>query len=238
MGIQFNFDLDGKRGLAVLVTCDYEDTPGIPTLKSTQRDAAEMRQTFEQFEYDIVSLANREATGSVIAELVNQLSEYMKEYTGPIYNADGGIKAIVFYFAGHGMDDNRIRANDMEIPLLEDIMEPLARYSHEIPKLFLIDVARGNLRPGNPRDKDSHHFINVSHHFINVYIELATTQGYEGNTTWSTVVARMLREHDNTYHYVMSTIRHSAFQEHWMQQSEMISWLTVEFKLYYCKSEQ
>ena len=234
MGIQFNFDLDGKRGLAVLVTCDYEDTPGIPTLKSTQRDAAEMRQTFEQFEYDIVSLANREATGSVIAELVNQLSEYMKEYTGPIYNADGGIKAIVFYFAGHGMDDNRIRANDMEIPLLEDIVEPLARYSHEIPKLFLIDVARGNLRPGNLRGS-----FKDSGHFTNFYIELATTQGYEGNTTWSTVVARMLRERDNTYHNVMSMVRHSAFQEPWMQQSEMILQLNVgPFTLYYCKSEQ
>ena len=78
MGIQFNFNLDGKRGLAVLVTCDYASTPGIPTLKNTQRNAPEMRQTFEQFEYDIVSLANREATGSAIESLVKQLSDYMR----------------------------------------------------------------------------------------------------------------------------------------------------------------
>ena len=241
------FNLAGNRGLAVLVTCDYEDTPGVTPLMSTRRDADEMRKTFKQFEYGIVPLPNREATRSAINALVKQLSDYMKGYTGPIYNADGSVKAIVFYFSGRGKDGDRIVANNNKILYLEDIVKPLVTHEligdtcDKIPKLFMIDACRGNLRPGNPTDsyQDDSRLTQIVGNFR---MEFATTEGYlayGGDKTWSILVAEILRECNDTYQNGMSMVRQRAFQELKMQQSQMIDQLTVgPFQLYYHRPNQ
>ena len=82
----------------------------------------------------------------------------LDKYAGPIRNADGGVKAIVFYFSGHGMDGDRIITNDhKDFLYLEDIVEPLVTHESigdtcdKIPKLFMVDACRGNRQLGrNP----------------------------------------------------------------------------------------
>ena len=242
MGVQFNFNLDGKRGLAVLVTCDYEGE------MSAHTDAAEMRQTFEQFEYDIVSLANGAVTKPAIESLVSELSGYMKRYTGDTHNADESVKAIVFYFSGHGTDGDRIITSDQNLLYLGKIVKPLVTHESigdtcdKIPKLFMIDACRGNRELGRKStDIDIPKDSRLTQIVGNFRMEFATTEGYlayTGCTTWSRLVARMLREHDDIYQAVMSMARQRSFQELHMQRSQMIDQLTVgPFKLYYRKGK-
>lgn len=48
-----DFKLTEKRGLAVLVTCDYGGTLAV------EKDAKEMKETFEHFGYEIAELKNK-----------------------------------------------------------------------------------------------------------------------------------------------------------------------------------
>ena len=95
------FRLVQNRGLAILVTCDYEGT-GIPPLSSTNGDADGMRKTFEQFDYDIRQLKNGAATEHAITALLKQASDYLSRCGGPKKNRDGEKKVVIFAFSGHG----------------------------------------------------------------------------------------------------------------------------------------
>ena len=96
------FHLAAKRGLAILVTCDYEGTPGVQALSATNRDADEMKMTFEQFDYDIHQLKNGGATKRTVTALLKQASDFLSQYGGEIENKDGEKKVIIFAFSGHG----------------------------------------------------------------------------------------------------------------------------------------
>ena len=127
---------------------------------------------------------------------------------------------------------------------LENIVKPLVTRNligdtcDKIPKLFMIDAARGNLHPRNSRvsSQDSH----LTQIVGNFRMEFATTEGYVAyGTTWSTLVARMLKECDDIYQAVMSMARQRAFLELHMQRSQMIDQLTVGlFKLYYLRHNE
>ena len=69
------FYLADKRGLAVLVTCDYQGE-----LPQTENDAKQMREMFEQFEYDIHQLAGEDATLFNIDQLVKEVTNVLKTY--------------------------------------------------------------------------------------------------------------------------------------------------------------
>ena len=139
------FNLEEKRGLAILVTCNYQGT-----LPQTERDAEEMKKMFEEFEYDVRPLINEKATMSNIKHLVKRVEKYLSSYNGASINRDGKEKVIIFAFSGHGAE-NQIRTNDGQLFNLHDIVKPLVvndtvNVVRKIPKLFFIDACRGSLR--------------------------------------------------------------------------------------------
>lgn len=236
---QFQFRLrdQKKRGLAVLVTCDYKGTPD--ELSGTDLDAQEMRKTFEQFNYDIIQLQNKQATKDAVTALVKQLSLYMGKYTGATHNGDGKVKAIIFAFAGHGMDRNRIIANDGKELALREIVEPLVKCKKigyicdKIPKLFLIDACRGRelLRVREMSD-----VTNINGNFR---MDYATIQGYavSDEHTWMSPLACMLRNpsmSDETYQNVVAKVNEEVYKKEKKQRPQVVDQLTVgTFGLYY-----
>lgn len=233
--LEWKFDLAEKRGIAVLVTCDYDGTPHISTLKATNDDAREMRKTFEQLGYDIKQLKNEEATVPAVSALVAQLSQYMKEYNGPVYNDDGGIKAITFAFAGHGSNENVVFTNDNQNLFLRDVVKPLVdpastgRKCHKIPKLFFIDACRGTKDITVPRARA------IDDIEGNFNIEYATIEGYKAfDDSWTPVLARELRENEDTYQNVMAEARRKAHEKYKLQQPQAQVQVNIgPFKLYY-----
>ena len=239
LGPQFQFHLHDqkKRGLAVLVTCDYKGTRD--ELSGTDSDAQEMRKTFEQFNYDIIKLQNEQATKDAVTALVKQLSLYMRQYTGATHNDDGRVKAIIFAFAGHGMDRNRIIANDGKELALREIVEPLVKREKigdtcdKIPKLFLIDACRGR---NVLRVREMSDVTNINGNFR---MDYATIQGYivSDKHTWMSPLARMLRDpsmRDETYQNVVDEVNKEVYKKRESQRPQVISQLSIgKFKLYY-----
>lgn len=233
------FNLAGRRGLAVLVTCNYEGTPagGLDRLE-TDQDADAMTTVFEQFEYDIITLRNKEATKPAIIKLVEQLSRYMCDYVGETHNSNvrTDFKAIVFYFAGHGADWDRIVTFDGRRLSLERIVRPLVYHAstfetrHKIPKLFWIDACRG-------KKVSQHSQSNFSSINGNFHMCYATLQGHEArDCMWTIVLANMLASCDDDYTKVIMEANRTVSESYpnIRQHPQTLNSLTTgSFKLYY-----
>ena len=195
-----------------------------------------MRKTFKQFNYDIIQLQNNQATKDAVTALVKQLSLYMWKYTGATHNSDGRVKTIIFAFAGHGMDGNRIMANDGKELALREIVEPLVKRESigytcdKIPKLFLIDACRGRKLL---RVREMSDITNINGNFR---MDYATIQGYvvSDEHTWMSPLARMLSTCNETYQNVVAKVNKEVFEKGKRQRPQVVDQLTVgEFGLYY-----
>ena len=168
------FSLLQKRGLAILVTCDYVgNRHGIDTLRPTNNDGNEMYTTFNNhFGYDVHRISNKEATKDKIMGLLERVRGYLYEYGDyPTDNDDEQKKVIVFAFAGHGQsvaekDRNVEEAapeaatvgdrsdyiqtyDNKKIMVIQDIVASFVGYTGSvlhIPKLFFFDACRGSDR--------------------------------------------------------------------------------------------
>lgn len=225
--IEKRFMLTTKRGVAVLVTCDYMDTPGVKPLEQTQKDFMEMKKTFKQFDYDVIELQNK--TKPAIIQLVKQLSDFLWYYEG-----DGKDKAIFFAFCGHGTSHNRVRANDGRYFSLKDVVELLVdpekigEVGHKIPKFFLIDACRGD-------DKSTHPLVGLDTLRGKFRIDYATTQGRTSfDSLWMQEVALKLREcgRDETYQSVMENVKKQISQTLGQESQTMDQQNIGTFKLY------
>ena len=223
------FYLADKRGLAVLVTCDYQGE-----LPQTENDAKQMREMFEQFEYDIHQLAGEDATLFNIDQLVKGVTNVLKTYNGSAVNPDDNKKVIIFAFSGHGTEDNQIITNDRELIHLHDIVGPLVNpefvQAKPIPKLFFIDACRGRVKD------DMTGAIKG-----NYCIEYATLQDHQAATigpesAWMPVLANKLKRRNDTYQNVVADVKREVAEEG-HQQAQSIDNLTVgKFKLFYLQS--
>ena len=226
------FRLAQKRGLAILVTCDYEGTRN-PPLPSANRDAVEMKMTFEQFDYDIHQLKNGAATEYEITALLKQAADYLSQYDGPKRNSDGEKKVIIFAFSGYGREDRIITNDGRWFSLREQVMYPLLRHPNvrDIPKLFFIDADRGSdlLRK----------MAEVEMNFRIDYSTIPDYVAYGGSSSfWMPVLARKLRERDDTFSNVMDQVNEEIFtQNEVLQQPEAVSRLNGRLKLYYNQHE-
>ena len=244
---EWNFDLSEKCGIAVLVTCDYDGTPDLSTLKATNDDAYEMKETFEQFDYSIVQLQNKEVTEPAVLTLVKQLSAYLKDYNGATVNEGGSgdaadsdkpVKAIVFAFSGHGTNDNIILANDGDPIFLRDVVKPLVDSasigptSHLMPKLFFIDACRGR---NTIKLREAKGDTDVNDIQGNFNIEFATINDHKAFTdSWMPVLARELRRNNDTYQNVLAKAKGKAHERYKLQQAQTQGQLIIgTFKLYY-----
>lgn len=196
-----------------------------------------MITTFTQFNYDIIQLQNEAATKHSVTALVEQLSQYMRQYRGGIRNSDEKFKAIVFAFAGHGKTKNRVVANDHKILNLKEIVEPLVKKEKigeicdEIPKLFCIDACRGQ------RIRNTRCMSKIDGNYRRDY---ATIQGYEADdvNSWMTTLARVLRDpsqKDNSYQDVIATVNTKVYHQlEEEQRPQAVTQLTTgPLKLYY-----
>lgn len=221
------FDLADKRGLAMLVTCDYDGQ-----LQQTKKDAEKMKEMFTLFKYDIHQLAGKEATLSNIKLLLKQVTDHLKDYNGAAINRDGNSKVIIFAFSGHGTEENQIQTNDRELLHLHDIVKPLVDpklvVAHPIPKLFFIDACRGKVKDDMTGAIEG-----------NYCIEFATLQdhkaaGYTYESEWMPVLAHKLRRIDDTYESVIAKVRRQIAIDGTGQQAQTLNSLTTaDLKLYY-----
>ena len=222
------FNLEEKRGLAILVTCHYKDT-----MTQTEEDAEEIKRMFTQFDYDIHQLPSEQVTSSNIKQLVQQVENYLHSYNGSAINRDGNKKAIIFAFSGHGAQ-NHIQTNDGELFPLQDIVRPLVNprlvQAHPIPKLFFIDACRSS----SWRVDDTSLMAIKG----NYSIEYATIEGQSAaalgpQSAWMPVLANKFRKQDKTYQNVMAEVKAQVAEEGY-QQAQSINNLTAGiFKLYY-----
>ena len=209
------FNLEKKRGLAILVSCHYQRT-----LPQTEEDAEEIKRMFTQFDYDIHQLPSEQVTLSNIKRLVQQVENYLRSYNGAAINPDRNKKAIIFAFSGHGAD-NQIQTNDGDLFPLHDIVKPLVNpqfvQAHPIPKLFFIDACRGNLSL-----KDDTSLMAIKGNYC---IEYATIEGQSAaalgpQSAWMPVLANTFRREDDIYQGVIEEVKaQMANQGHLQAQS-------------------
>lgn len=227
------FNLEEKRGLAILVTCNYQGTP-----PKTNKDAEKMRHMFTVFDYDIHELMNEEATLSNIKQLLWQVEKYLSAYNGARINRDSNNKVIIFAFSGRGTE-NQIQTNDGQLFHLRDIVKPLVnpelQLVNPIPKLFFVDVCQGSLRI-----KHDASITAIRGNYCIVYAtnesQSATARGPK--TAWMHLLAEKFRRRDITFHSVIEEVKvEVAGAGH--QQCHLINNLTAGvFKLYYYNAEK
>ena len=143
------------RGIAILVTCDYSDKPHLE-LSATNRDADEMRKTFEVLGYDIHERRNENVTKDKIKTLLEHLHDYLKQYKGKLANRDGSEKVIAFAFSGHGTPDDdedndsmcMLTYDEKKLSLKGYVMKHLIGIPciFKIPKLFFLNASRGKTK--------------------------------------------------------------------------------------------
>ena len=128
-----------KRGLAIIVTNDYCNTPGeIKKLTNSHKDGDRMMRTFEDLEIATIRKSNI-AHDALLTTLhdVARVSNFPKSY-----------KTISFLFSGHGIASGDIYMQDgkkISIQLIVNILLPRqAPALGKIPKLFFIDACRGS----------------------------------------------------------------------------------------------
>lgn len=203
-------------------------------LKTTNEDAKEMKMTFERFEYDIHHLQNEDVSKDMINKFIGELSQYLAEYDGETSD-----KVIIFAFSGHGTDSDRIVTSDADlISLGEEIVQPLVSNSSlKIPKLFFIDACRGNQElKAKSGDKQSKSIHDVAKSFKknegNFRIEYATIPdhvSYSGTdeSKWMPVLARALREEDDSFQNVVAKANKKVHDRVPTQQCESVDRLNM-----------
>ena len=232
------FDLMKKRGLAIIISCDYKGSSKFRPLLGTAKDAEEMRTTFLQFDYDIHQLKNEEATLSNIEQKLKRLGKYLRDYNGATINRDGRIKAIVFTFSGHGADPNLLITNDGESLFLKDVIEPLVdsdmKIAFGIPKLFMIDACRGSGELSTSDDGAGAVGGNYRLDFATLRDQTAGADDDE--SVWMPVLARNLRRQmfkDRSYQALVANANRDVFNK-FGQQPQVQENLTVgALNLYY-----
>lgn len=234
------FLLHDKRGLAILVTCDYQGTANSP-LNATNNDANEMRKTFEQFRYDIHQLQNGAATERNITTLLKQASHYLSQYPGSIQNSDGSPKVIVFAFSGHGTscgydDDQIITFDNKKLFLKEQIRLPLVKHSAvtAIPKLFFMDACRGsdNLRQKTVGKGNTNVEANYRMDYATIPNHTSRAGPYE--SVWMPVLADFLRRENRELSVVVEMVNGKVCHGQAidaLQQPESVNRLRLEVPL-------
>ena len=196
-----DFHLLEKRGLAVLVTCDYKGTA--KPLPECNEDAEKMRAALEALEYDVYQLKNSKATKKEVTTLLSRISRYLGRYKGSDVNEDYRKKAIIFAFSGHGQLGDYILTQDgKRLQLTNDVVKPLLESEKvsKIPKLFFIDACRG----GNAIKGEE-----VPAHLVGNYrIDYATIPKFVANTAsmWMQKLASKLKDDDDSLQNLVSNV--------------------------------
>ena len=200
------FHLAVKRGLAVLVTCNYEGMTK-ETLPTCDKDAEKMKAALEALEYDVCPLKNSDATEKNVTTLLHKISDYLHRYSGSDVNEDGRKKAIIFAFSGHGELGDCIVTHHGKNLDLKDIVDQLlqSKKVYEIPKLFFIDACRG-AKGGEE----------VPAHLVGNYrIDYATSPDFVAyaESQWMQKLASKLKDDDDSLQNLVSKVNQEVHHE-------------------------
>ena len=232
-----------RRGLAVLVTCDYVESPlKQEHLPGTRVDFVKMEETFRQLDYDVHTLKNKEATVNAVDDLMNSISSQLGHYGRD--SCACREKVIVFAFSGHG-DKDEILLHDGTVSLFGDILKYFLGhndYVFKIPKLFFINACRGKdeLKRAMAR-KD---FLEEEGNYCFDYSTIPNYVGYE-ETKWMVKLAEMLIdpvEGNDSLQNISAKVKQQSFrsgtEKVQLQQCETLDRLnTGPLKLYFKKNE-
>ena len=207
------FCLDEKRGLAVLVTCDYKDT-SLDKLDTCNTDAQKMKDALLALDYDVHQLKNKEATKCKVELLLRNLSKYLNRYKGNHENGDGQKKAIIVAFAGHGRKgDYIVTHDDKQLHVPNHIVNRLFKFEspkvRKIPKLFFIDACRGTKQPMPTRGDE------VYQHLLgNCRVDYATSPEYVAydGCKWMQKLAEKL-ENDDSLQHLVSKVNEEVYRQ-------------------------
>ena len=201
-------DRNQANGLAIIVSNDYKDIKELPTLDGTIKDNTNMRGTFEELNFAVISEHN--VTYSKMLALISSVVNH-KHYP-PTY------QRIVFVFSGHGKDDfllytgDNKRTNTISI---EYILQRFSEASHlaKIPKVFLIDACRGEqVNPGLmvPRGgKNVSQIVPADGNWLLAYSTLPKQKSYEEQGkggVWMSKLSDRLRTDDSSLNDILTTV--------------------------------
>lgn len=133
-----------KRGLAIIVTNDYEDKMKAPNgdelkpLKGTKKDGEKMQRAFDKL--GIASLTIRNQRLSELERVLDEVTQ--------LNSCPKGYNSISFVFSGHGYETDSVCMQDGKVIRVQDIVNCFlpeqAPNIGLIPKLLFIDVCRGS----------------------------------------------------------------------------------------------
>lgn len=184
-----------KRGLAIIVTCNYPNCEEYDQLEGADEDARIMKEVLKKYDFEIVLLQNDAATKDGIEQKLKCITSSLSQYE----NVEN--KVIIFVFSGHGESGNTIVSQDEEeLSLKHDILPHVAIDStRETPKLFFIDACRGEkylkaVPKGRPEQQGPGLEIGLQ---TNYRIDYATIEDYESysdctGSAWLAEVAKHL----------------------------------------------
>ena len=209
----------GKRGLAIVVTCDYEGSTQLKPLPATNKDASEMVLTIEELKCGKILLQNKDATESNIKKAIQKVSGVMGQLED---------KILMFIFSGHGAKGDHIVTHDGKcLSLKEDVMKPLLSErkapAPKPPVLFIIDACRGSdhLKSGPDQSKSDDDDDDVKGLIVqeaNFRLDYATIDHHVSYATkeesrWLPVVAREIRnQRTNTFQNIMDVVQEKVWK--------------------------
>lgn len=210
----------GKRGFAIIVTCDYKGSTQLKPLPATNKDASEMVQTIEELKYGRILLQNKDATESNIKKAIQKVSGDMGQLED---------KILMFIFSGHGAKGDHIVTHDRKcLSLKEDIMKPLLskRNVHDSepnpPVLFIIDACRGSDRltsgPDQSKSDDDDDVKGLIEQEANFRLDYATIDHHVSyaaseESRWLPVVAREIRnQRKHTFQNIMDIVQKKVWK--------------------------
>lgn len=228
--VHYDLDLRNKRGIAILVSCDYKDKhdPISGEPRSLPEDdikccADTMRNTFDELGYQIYEKYNVKSDD--ITNLLTDVGEHLKKYDGKTKNDDDSEKVIVFAFSGHGgpaEGEGKEYSDPLQLAmetcdekddktdrfyLKSDVMQSICvEKVADIPKLFFINACRGSNKLYKVPDAEQGN-IAVER---NCRIEFSTIPGHKAfaNKEWMPELARtLLTENKKSVQQVAAIVR-------------------------------
>ena len=199
----------GARGLAVIVTNDYDKRPKNYPPLPCHKDGEEMRQTFEDT-FGFARFWKKNATAEEIKQIAKELADidYSDSY-----------KFIVFAYSGHGEKGPLFVANDGEtVDVNRDIIDLFEPYkvpkNKHITKLFFLDACRGDERMERAVAKGGElgNYL-IGYSTMPDYVAWATSSG----SVWTRLLAKKLREKKDSVQNILAEVREECKEKYLLQ---------------------
>ena len=199
--------VENPRGLAVIVTNEYEEVPRghLPGMK---KDGRAMENAFGSLGF--ATLWKPNISSEEMKVLMKSVVKYFQDNPPPTHYV------VAFVFSGHGDEGDLLFGEDnRQIHLDREIVRPLAE-EHElgiIPKLFFIDACRGEneLKPVvKLKRKSARELITAEGNYYLAYSTIPKYVAYtkedpNSGSAWMQILAKNLQERSESVSDIVET---------------------------------